>query len=137
MTAETAYVILRNFCVLTATLLVIRNLAWCGELTRVYLAGGDTGLMTDRKHITDEWVVRAGSVLIALVALFGLSMATLEHVVHWLRPTSLTIPTAFMALVCLETLMLWRLIYFAPDKRFMGASIGCLFALSLIVELCR
>jgi hypothetical protein len=137
MTAELSYTIMRNFCVLTAMLLIIRNVAWCGEMFRVYIAGGDTDALFYKKHITDEWVVRAGSVLIALAALFALIIATLEHVVHWLHPTPYTIPAAFMSLVCIETLMVWRLIYFAPKKNFMAASIACLFALSFVIEAAR
>lgn len=137
MTVEAAYVILRNFCVLTAMILVIRNVAWCGELFRTYIMGGDTQPAIYRVHTTPEWVVRSGSVLIALVALFTLLLATLDRIVTWMHPTPWTIYTAFMSLVCLETLMVWRLLYFAPKKHFMGASIACLFILSFVIEAAR
>lgn len=137
MTVEVSYIILRNFCVLTAMLLIIRNVAWCGELFRVYITGGDTEPAIYRVHTTPEWLVRAGSVLMALVALFALLLATLDRIVTWMHPTPWTIYGAFMSLVCIETLLVWRLLYFAPKKHFMGASITCLFILSFVIEAAR
>lgn len=137
MTVEAAYVILRNFCVLTAMILLIRNVAWCGELFRVYIMGGDPEPSLTRIHTTPEWVVRSGSVLIALVALFALLLATLDRIVTWMPPTPWTIYSAFMFLVSLETLMVWRLLYFAQKKHLMGASIACLFILSFVIEAAR
>lgn len=137
MAIEFTYTIARNFCVLTAMLLVIRNVAWCGEMFRVYIAGGDTSELFYKKHITEEWIIRAGSVLISLVALFALLLATLGHIVLWLHPAPYTIYSAFMAMVCLETLMVWRLFYFAAKKNFMAASIACLFVLSFVIEAAR
>ncbi len=134
MLAESAFAITRDFVILTGLLVVIKNLAWCGELAAIHLRGDDFYELSHKKHITDEWVVRAGSVLIALAALFGLIVAAVEHVVRWLNPTPLTLPFAFASLVCIQTLLVWRLLYFAKRPAMMIGSIACLALLSILVE---
>lgn len=137
MLGETAFAIMRDFVVLTGLLVVIKNLAWCGELAAVHLRGDDFKLLSHAKHITDEWVVRAGSVLIALAGLFALIVAAVEHVVRWLDPTPFTLPFAFASLVCIQTLLVWRLLYFAKRPAMMIGSLACLAALSILVEVAR
>ena len=133
---ETYFLILRNFSVLAAMLLLIRNISWAGALATIYLSGGEVS-MWDRRHVTPEWTVRAGSVLIALLTLFAFAFATFAHIVTWLRPVPFTMATACLSLVCLATLLVWRLLYFAARKELMMGSIACLFFLSIIVEWAR
>jgi len=137
MESELPYSILRNLVVLTAMLLVIKNLAWCGELLAIHLRGDDYRIVAFKTYTTDEWVIRAGSVLIALSAFFALIVTTVEHVVPWLRPVAFTNPFAFMAMVCFETLMIWRLLFFTKRAGYMIASLGGLAVLSILVELAR
>lgn len=137
MLGETAFAIMRDFVVLTGLLVVIKNLAWCGELAAVHLRGDDFKLLSHAKHITDEWVVRAGSVLIALAGLFALIVEAVEHVVRWLNPTPFTMPFAFASLVCIQTLLVWRLLYFAKRPAMMIGSLACLAALSILVEVAQ
>lgn len=133
---EANFVVLRNFCVLLAMVEIIRDTSWAGALAKIYFSGGEV-TMWNRQHITPEWTVRAGSVLIALVALFAFAFATFTHVVTWLHPIPFTMATACLSLVCLATLLIWRLLYFATRKELMMGSISCLLVLSIVVEAAR
>lgn len=137
MTVAFAYAILRNFVVLTAMLLTIKNIAWCGELLAVHLRGEDYKAFSHRIYTTEEWIIRAGSMLIALASLFALAIAAAEHFVTWLHPTAYTIPFAFMSLICLQTLMIWRLLFFTKRGGYMMLSLAGLAALSILAEVAQ
>ncbi len=133
---EVTFVILRNFCVLAAILVLIRNISWAGALASIYFSGGEV-TMWNRQHVTPEWTVRAGSVLIALVTLFAFAFAMFAHVVTWMHPAPFTMATACLSLVCLATLLIWRLLYFAKRPAMMIGSLVCLAALSILVEVAQ
>ena len=134
MTIEVAFVIFRNFVVLTAMLLTVKNLFWTGQVVAAIRRGHDHTAVTHRVHFTEEWVIRLGSLLIAFAAISALIVATVEHVVRWLHPVQYSVPAAFFSLICIETLILWRLFYFTQKPKFMYASVGCLALLSVLLE---
>lgn len=134
MPLEFIFAFLRNFTVLTAMLLTIKNIFWCGELLAVHLRGGDFREFSHKKHMTEEWVIRAGSVLIAIGAFFALILAAVSHVVPWVAPTTFINPFAFVAMICFETLMVWRLLFFTKRSIYMYAALAGLAALSVLVE---
>lgn len=130
------FVIFRNFVVLTAMLLTVKNLFWTGKVIAKIHRGHDHTAVTHRVHFTEEWVIRLGSLLIAFAAISALIIATVEHVVRWLHPVQYSVPAAFFSLICIETLILWRLFYFVDEDKikFMYASLVCLALLSVLVE---
>lgn len=130
------FVIMRNFVVLTAMLLAIKELFWTGRVVVAIRKGHDHTTITHKIHHTNEWVIRIGSLLIAFTAFFALIIATVEHVVRWLHPVQYSIPAAFFSLICIETLILWRIFYFVDEDKlkFMYVSLGCLALLSVLVE---
>lgn len=134
MPPEFIFAFMRNLVVLTSVLLTIKNLFWCGRVLALHLSGNDFRQISHKKHETEEWVIRAGSVLIAGGAFFALILAAVSRVVPWVAPTTFVNPFAFVAMVCFETLMVWSLLFFTKRSALMYASIACLVGLSVLVE---
>lgn len=130
------FVILRNFVVLTAMLLAVKEMFWTGKVVVTARNGHDHTVITHKVHHTHEWVIRMGSLLLAFTAFFALIVATVEHVVRWLHPVQYSVPAAFFSLICIETLILWRIFYFVEEDKlkYMYISLGCLALLSVLVE---
>lgn len=130
------FVILRNFVVLTAMLLAIKEMFWTSKVVAAVRKGNDHTAITHRVHHTHEWVIRMGSLLLAFTAFFALIIATVEHVVRWFHPVQYSVPAAFFSLICIETLILWRIFYFVDEDKlkYMYVSLGCLALLSVLVE---
>lgn len=130
------FVILRNFVVLTAMLLAIKEMFWTSKVVVAVRNGHDHTAITHKVHHTHEWVIRMGSLLLAFTAFFALIIATVEHIVRWLHPVQYSAPAAFFSLICIETLILWRIFYFVEEDRlkYMYLSLGCLALLAVLVE---
>lgn len=125
MMSEATFDIARNFFALSIMLIIIRKASWLAKVFLVFVRGGDIGPIVNNQHMTVEWVVRAGSVLIAMSGMFALFA---------MRPSHYSLPAASALILCLETMVIWRLLYFAPQKNYMAASLGVLFALSVFIE---
>lgn len=137
MQLDFVFSVLRNFAMLTGVLVFIKNVSWIGELLAIHLRGDDFREISHKKHETDEWVIRVGSLMIALTALLGLAQETIEHFSHWINPGKLAFPFAFLAVIGWNTLLSWCLLYFAKRPFFMIMSLASLFALSVLVELAQ
>lgn len=134
MYLDFVFSVLRNFAMLTGVLVFIKNVSWGGELLSIHLRGDDFRQISHKKHETDEWVIRVGSLIIALTALLGLAQETMEHFSHWVHPTKVEFPFAFLAVIGWNTLLSWCLLYFAKRPTFMILSLVSLLALSILVK---
>lgn len=131
---EPAYFVIRNLCVLTAFVLLIRNIHWGFLLARMYCNGPPIRNEWMSPLTFPQWIVRTGTFLTALLALSLLLPATLEHVMSWFRPVP-GLPFAFLTVLSLETLLVWRWQFFTKDRAAAYKSLTVLAGLALLIEI--